>query len=311
MSKELPKIKDSKFQELDGVRLVRDAVEDRLNGVGWAFRPKPETDVGIDAEIEMVNEHGEATGKLLSLQIKCGPSYLSESTKTGYIFRGDAEHLAYWLDHSLPVLLVLVDPSCRKCYWVEITAGAVERTGKGWKIEVPCHNVLGRDQRIQLAWIAQRDNLGSLVQAKIVRWLYLRFFGRIHVLDVFETPRDFHWWSELACLDGEEMVGIHLVLDRYGAFDLDEVHEALKHVHTNRDYVPKKGLYLCFVSASPRALELPQAILDMIALYPSVEIYRFHLVNEDIYEVLPNGELVDGYSRGEPMTFGRTLSDAT
>lgn len=143
----------------------------------------------------MVNEHGEATGKLLSLQIKCGPSYLSESTKTGYIFRGDAEHLAYWLDHSLPVLLVLVDPSCRKCYWVEITAGAVERTGKGWKIEVPCHNVLGRDQRIQLAWIAQRDNLGSLVQAKIVRWLYLRFFGRISCVTAAASrsdPQSYH-----------------------------------------------------------------------------------------------------------------------
>ena len=307
MSKNLPKVPDAKFQEVNGLRYVQEAVEDRSTGLGWIFRTKPVTDIGIDAEMEMVNAESQATGKLISLQIKCGPSYLEEKTNTGYVYRGDREHLTYWLDHSLPVLLVLVDPSNKKCFWVEVTASSAERTRKEWKIEVPFHNLLGGTQRQQMEWIAQRDILGSLVRLNLVRWLYARFFNRMYVLDIFEAPEDFHWWSELACIDGNRMIGVDMILDRYGSFDVEAVKESLSHIHGNQRNASTVGLYLCFVSSSSKAMNISTQIRSLVAAHPNVEIYRFLLRDDHLSEILPNDDLVDGYAQGEPMTFGRTL----
>lgn len=43
---------------------------------GIIFRETPNTDVGIDAQIELVDEQGNATGKLAGLQIKSGDSFV-------------------------------------------------------------------------------------------------------------------------------------------------------------------------------------------------------------------------------------------
>lgn len=301
---QLPNVPKSKVQENKGLRLVRAAVEE---GLGWIFRGKLETDVGIDAEAEMVNDDGQATGKLLSLQIKTGPSYLKEVTVTdsGYVYRGDLEHLNYWLQHSLPVLLVLVEPRSQRCHWVEVTSGSARRTTKGWKIKVPFENQITAAQRNQLSLIASRDTLGPLIQLNLVRWLYHRFFGRIHVLDMFEAP-DIHWWDEVACID-DEMVGVHAIVDRYGFFDTNDVIEALRHREGNRR-CGVNTLLLCFVSKAPQTLRLSEEIINLLSAEPDLEFFRFLSDGDSLREVLSNDEVVDGYSGGEPMTFGDTLA---
>lgn len=303
----LPRVPPSKFQESKGMRLVREAVEDQSKGLGWIFRGKLETDVGIDAEAEMVNKFGQATGKLLSLQIKTGPSYLKEVTvaENGYVYRGDEEHLNYWLQHSLPVLLVLVEPTSRRCHWVEVTAGSARRLSKGWKIKVPFKNEITAAQRHQLSWIASRDTQGTLIQLNLVRWLYNRFFGRVHVLDTWEAP-DIHWWKEIACIDGE-MVGVHPIVDRYGVFDIKDINEALRHRDGNRR-AGVRSLFLCFVCKAPQTLRLSQDIITLLSAEPDIRFFRFLNDGDYLSEVLPNDEVVSGYSNGEHFTFGDSLS---
>ena len=115
-----------------GIGLVNTAV----HRAGWIFREQAIADHGIDAHIESV--FGEtATGRLIALQIKSGKSYFSEATESGYVFRGDAGHLEYWINHSLPVLILLVDVDNEQIYWEHVTDSNVKSTGKGWKIEVP------------------------------------------------------------------------------------------------------------------------------------------------------------------------------
>lgn len=110
---------------------------------GQIFREQSTNDVGIDAHVELVDEKSrDATGQLVALQIKGGPSYFYETTKDGVIFRGDLAHLDYWLNHSLPVFLVLVDTANQKAFWQEISLTVVERLEKGWKITVPFANDL-------------------------------------------------------------------------------------------------------------------------------------------------------------------------
>jgi len=108
----------------------------RCGQMGLIFREKPTQDHGIDAEIEVI-DGDRATGRLISAQIKCGASYLSESDKNGFTFRFSAEHYAYWTNHSLPVVGVLIDHETEVCYWAPITKNSVEDTGKGYKIVIP------------------------------------------------------------------------------------------------------------------------------------------------------------------------------
>ena len=99
--------------------------------MGWIFRPQTVSDRGIDAEIEILDSDGDAIGRLIALQIKTGPSYLSEKTEAGFIFRGKNRHLAYWRRHSLPVVLVLHDPTANVSYWQSVEEWTNKSSGRG------------------------------------------------------------------------------------------------------------------------------------------------------------------------------------
>lgn len=103
---------------------------------GWLFREQPTHDYGIDAHIEIVTGQ-RTTGKLIALQIKTGTSFFAEESDGGFIFRTDDRHIAYWIGHSMPVVVVLFNPNTQQAYWQFISKDSVETTGKGWKILVP------------------------------------------------------------------------------------------------------------------------------------------------------------------------------
>jgi hypothetical protein len=107
--------------------------------LGWIFREQPIEDHGIDAHIEVVS-NDMPTGKLIALQIKCGKSWFDESTKNGFVFRGEKRHLEYWQEHSLPVIIVLYDQHAGIAYWQTVSKDLVKSTGKGWKLTIPFEN---------------------------------------------------------------------------------------------------------------------------------------------------------------------------
>jgi hypothetical protein len=135
------------------VKILRDIIEDEL---GWLFREQPlETDYGIDAHIEIVDSQ-EVTGKLIAVQIKSGKSYFKNENDEGFIFRGDIEHYNYWVNHSLPVILVLCDTDTKVCYWVQIREDNVEHVSpNSWKITVPKKQVLNRNSSYELMKISE------------------------------------------------------------------------------------------------------------------------------------------------------------
>ena len=112
--------------------------------MGWIFRQQPISDRGIDGEIEIQTPDRDATGLLIALQIKTGSSYLSEKTDSGFVFRGKNRHLSYWRRHSLPVVVVLHDPDANISYWQSVEDEHIEKTPKGWKLEVPFSQVLNK-----------------------------------------------------------------------------------------------------------------------------------------------------------------------
>ena len=126
------KVSKSSRIERVGVQIVGLQFEE----AGYIFREQPTSDYGIDAHIELIDGE-EVTGQLIALQIKSGDSWFKEVCSEGYVFRGDKKHLSYWLDHSLPVLIVLCDSKTRNCYWQTITSSNVIDTEKALKIIVP------------------------------------------------------------------------------------------------------------------------------------------------------------------------------
>ena len=95
-------------------RLGVATTEKIINKMGLIFREQPTDDYGVDAQIETI-ENGYATGKLIAVQIKSGESYFKEPTSEGIVFRGERKHYDYWLNHSLPVIIVLYNPENDKC----------------------------------------------------------------------------------------------------------------------------------------------------------------------------------------------------
>lgn len=135
-------------------RLGVSAVDDAFTDMGWAFREQTVSDQGIDAHAEVDGLTAAPTGRLLAVQIKCGPSYFGRQTVTGWRYPGSPRHLSYWLAHLMPVILVLVEADTKTGYWVQITHDAVHYTDRGWWIEVPHQQVLGAQTQDLLRRIA-------------------------------------------------------------------------------------------------------------------------------------------------------------
>lgn len=150
--RKLPKVKGTSITESKGLNLINRTV---TNEMGWLFREQPTDDYGIDAHLEIV-EGEKATGRLIGLQVKAGASYLAEENARGFVYRGKVEHLNYWTNSTLPVVLVLCDVARETCYWVHVTEEAVERTSDdGWKVLVPKDQVLDSNSKYDLLSIAE------------------------------------------------------------------------------------------------------------------------------------------------------------
>lgn len=110
--------------------------------LGLIFREQGTSDFGVDAQAEMKRE-GHPTGRLVGLQIKTGPSYFKEPRDDGWIFRPKKRHIQYWLNHSLPVYVLLVNLDLMTIHWQAVTEQQL-RTGPrgGVYIQIPCANVL-------------------------------------------------------------------------------------------------------------------------------------------------------------------------
>jgi hypothetical protein len=120
-----------------------------LQDFNWLEREQPISDHGIDFQIEIVDDD-LPTGMLYAVQLKSGRSYFNESTEDAVVFRGEKRHLSYWMDYSLPVILVLYNPEEDNLYWTFVNQENTVETDKAWKIEIPKSNILARESKQEI-----------------------------------------------------------------------------------------------------------------------------------------------------------------
>jgi hypothetical protein len=129
-----------------------------LEEVGWAATRNPDHDLGTDLWVQPRDERRFDLGLMLGFQVKNGDSFVADEVTVGEIkgrwLPESREHLKSWLAHAVPHIVVLRDPGTHTSYWAHVTKESVQWTGKGGKVFVPSHQVLGRDALPALTAIA-------------------------------------------------------------------------------------------------------------------------------------------------------------
>lgn len=124
-----------------GVNIVSTIVNDEL---GWIFRRNhQEHDFGVDGYIDYVNDDGGVTGKFLAIQIKTGGSYLNKSG-TVHWYSDTKEHLNYFLNLPVPIILAVCDPDSNRCYWAQLRKEDVDFRGDTWRFPIPKSQILSK-----------------------------------------------------------------------------------------------------------------------------------------------------------------------
>ncbi len=133
-----PKYNETNSQERLGVNAVAEA----MAKIGQIWRETPMADVGIDGQIEHVSPEGLATGRMLAVQIKSGPSFLKES-QGDWVFYPEEKHRFYWERFPLPVLIIIHDPDKNLSYWQDARqALRLAKTSDPKGIKIPKSNIL-------------------------------------------------------------------------------------------------------------------------------------------------------------------------
>ena len=93
----------------------------------------PGTPIGIDGEIEFVNDDGTPLcGTRIYLQLKSGDSYTHESSKTGKtaFYAKKMSSLDYWCNHKPGCVFLTIANSDWRIRWMNITQYLNQRTDK-------------------------------------------------------------------------------------------------------------------------------------------------------------------------------------
>lgn len=86
------------------------------------WRPTPCHDLGVDGQIEFLEmaDNVISTGKIIAIQVKSGPSYFKNQTKTHVKYYPSKKHRRYWQALNLPIVLVLHNPDTNQTIYTEV-----------------------------------------------------------------------------------------------------------------------------------------------------------------------------------------------
>jgi hypothetical protein len=176
---------------------------------GWPCRLTSSADIGVDAEIEIIDTTNSSSGDLLKAQVKTmsvAPSGNPFSVSV------DDEHVLYWKRLCLPLIFCAVTLDDEKIYWRVITsAETYETSGESKKVTF--------DRNKHVLDAASKDKLLELVppvDSKLIDEMMRAVERRLAAFDNVETV-------DLAIVEQwhEEWKALHAML------------EAIKVLHLN------------------------------------------------------------------------------
>ncbi|WP_289022695.1 DUF4365 domain-containing protein [uncultured Desulfobacter sp.] len=154
----------------------------------WIFRSQEDqNDFGIDGEIELKDENGKALGKnsVFKVQIKGeeNSTYINEGKVLSFTLK--MERLKYYFEFHVPVILVVVEVSSEKVYWLPITNNEALRKkattseqNESIQVHLPIENTLIRKEP---------DLAKKILTSVIDCWDYLNIKGLKESVDRYPT----------------------------------------------------------------------------------------------------------------------------
>jgi hypothetical protein len=144
----------------EGIALVKLIVSrpQTQGGLGCLFREIATADVGIDGHIELVEDSDGGpvvTGRLVSVQVKSGPSYFENEDADAWKVYIPKKTVNYWKAHSLPVILVLANLHEKQCFWVRADSEEHHELEKSYLLRVPKCSFLDKSAYADLQHISE------------------------------------------------------------------------------------------------------------------------------------------------------------
>jgi hypothetical protein len=185
-----------------------------LSELGWLFAHNTlENDYGVDAYIErreVINDKIGILGEVIALQIKSSNSYNEESIIN---FEFGESHKNYWSNHTLPIIIVMVDRSNRECYWKLFEKESIKEVpdveGK-YYIEVPKFKKLDEGSKHELTIIANTGKYRKLsIYLSQLELMEIAQDTQYNLKAVFSEHSEFHrkYLGKFVDLDAETNVG--------------------------------------------------------------------------------------------------------
>ncbi len=168
MSKNFPKVDINYFTERQGVL----EVEKIVNEMFCIWRETPSKDVGIDGQIEYVDENGNATGHVIAVQIKAGISFIKGDNQN-LIFYPEIKHRQYWENFPLPVIIIIYDPKNQIAYWKDVRR-VLRSENQEKSIKIPKNQIFNLSQKNSIFESCGALGLKLLSPSNVLRELLLR-----------------------------------------------------------------------------------------------------------------------------------------
>lgn len=127
-----------------GGQLGEALVEAAVLGMGHLYSRHLGLDFGVDGTIELVNDRREVSGRQIGVQVKRGLS-AARRTSRGWTLYFTERHANYWHGHSLPVIVVHVEPTTGRMRWQHADDRTIRKTRSGYAIDLPEGSDLERD----------------------------------------------------------------------------------------------------------------------------------------------------------------------
>lgn len=154
---DLPKVTENQFKERLGVC----AVERKLTEIKLIWRETRNTDVGIDGQIEVIDDNGFCTGRVVAAQVKSGSSFFSRRDEDFVYFTPEIKHRHYWSNFPVPVYLFVHNPDTDETLWIDARRFLRSPSNAGEPtIKIPNTNLLNSESRIQIL-----ESIGSFGEA--------------------------------------------------------------------------------------------------------------------------------------------------
>jgi ribA/ribD-fused uncharacterized protein len=230
-----------------GIDLVGLKVSTELHHI---FRRKSVPDLGIDGEIE-IREGNKSHGRLVAVQVKTGRSYLKEQTETGYIYRGSLAHLRYWLNYSMPVVLIVCDLDAKVCWWQVVDLQNVQFHESSWSIEIPFQQRVDANAHDAIRRIAKRLQTTDIIDLLFKNWLS-EANAPFTAASILEQPRDYQWLRYLGKQLGQIIMADYVAADLQ-SFDVESINEMIRWAEYNHKKFGYDKFLLGLISQTPDA----------------------------------------------------------